>query len=227
MRSLKLDADISTLPYSLDQSGVSLSHLNVIFFSRFASFFFAFFSKVRSHWLRHAVYHPDAQQGICHWKSGTTTAKVGLESGVPWRKEWNTGTIQTFFMSSFAVSKCNLGKTKLNDMQLIQHMLDMFDMYTRMYLHMATFWIHVCLHVCIDACTTHTNIQNYSSTHMNDKYPLWYYLFTVTYLCIIRKDVLHVCLVYIPCAADPLFVAFCGHKGRRRPSERNVNSKKA
>ena len=191
MRKIKIDADIDTP--AQDAPNISILYISLVYHC-LTWMLWSFpavlqhVSKVGSHWLRHAVYHPNAQQGICHWKSGTTTAKVGLESGVPWKKQWNTGTIQTFFMSSFGVSKCSLGKTKLNDMQLIQHMLDMFDMYTRMYLHMVTFWIHVCLHVCIDVCTshthTHTNIHIYSSTHMNDKYPLWYYLFTVTYLCI-------------------------------------------
>lgn len=214
--------------YSLYQSGASLSHLNVMVFSRFASFFFAFFSKVRSHWLRHAVYHPDAQQGICHWKSGTTTAKVGLESGVPWKKQWSTGKIQTFlcFVSVFRNAVwvkqswmiCSWYSICWICLICIQECICIWQLFGFMY---------VCTYALMPAPHTHTNIHIYSSTHMNDKYPLWYYLFTVTYLCIIRKDVLQVCLVYIPCAANPLFVVFCGHKGRPRPSERNVNSKKA
>lgn len=173
-KCFKIDADIDTL--AKDAPNIFIVYISLVYHwltwmlwsfpAVLQHFSLFFFSKVRSHWLWHAIYHSDAQQGICHRKSGTTTAKVGLESGVPWKKTVKHRQNPNLFMSCFGVSKCNLGKTKLNDMQLIQHMWDIY-VYSihecNLHMKMQTiFWVHVIVHVCIQAHTTHTNLHIYS-----------------------------------------------------------------
>ena len=85
-------------------------------------------------------------------------------------------------------------------------------------------FMYVCTYALMPAPHTHTNIQNYSSTHMYDKYPLWHYLFTVTYLCIIRTDVLQVHMpgVYPMCCGSPFCCSWPQRSTETKRKERKL-----
>lgn len=117
------------------------------------------FSKVRSHWLRHPVYHPDAQQGICHWKSGTATAKVGLESGVPWKKQWSTGKIQTFLCFVSVFQNAVWAKQSWMICSWYSICWICFIYVCKNVFAYCDFLDSCVFDVCIDACTTHSNIH--------------------------------------------------------------------